>query len=506
MSQQKNSKRISLLSIISGIILLLGMTTAFAGAELVIDDLAVSDAVEDELKIDAAVPAYRIDINTNEGIVTLSGSVDNILAKERATSITETVKGVRAVINKIEVTPSVLRTDQEIREDVKDALLLDSATETYDVQVTVDNNKVTLSGGVDSWQEKRLAEKVAKGVNGVKEITNNIVVAYEVDRSDFEIKKDIEQALRWDTLVDHALINIVVDDGNVYLTGTVGSAAEKSRAIDDSWVAGVTSVNITELEVEYWARDEALRKGKYVVKSDEEIREAVQDALHYDPRVSTFQVTPMVSAGAVTLRGSVNNLKAARAAAQDARNTVGVRKVDNRIKVRPKAAVSDQKIEERLRRALRRNPYVDKHEISVEVINGVANLDGIVDTYFQKAQADDVASRINGVIMVDNSLVVQEDYAPYLYEPYAGEDYVYELPWHEYRPRFPSESDIRIKEDIKDELFWSPFVDDEDVNVTVDNGEATLTGNVDSWSEYNAAANNAYEGGAVYVDNDLVVK
>jgi osmotically-inducible protein OsmY len=44
-------------------------------------------------------------------------------------------------------------------------------------------------------------------------------------------------------------------------------------------------------------------------------------------------------------------------------------------------------------------------------------------------------------------------------------------------------------------LWWSPFVDSDDVNVTVDDGVVTLTGAVDSWSEYNAAANNAYEGG-----------
>jgi len=44
------------------------------------------------------------------------------------------------------------------------------------------------------------------------------------------------------------------------------------------------------------------------------------------------------------------------------------------------------------------------------------------------------------------------------------------------------------------------------VNVEVKNGDVLLTGTVDSWMEYNAAANNAYEGGAVYVDNELNVK
>ena len=66
-------------------------------------------------------------------------------------------------------------------------------------------------------------------------------------------------------------------------------------------------------------------------------------------------------------------------------------------------------------------------------------------------------------------------------------------------------SDAEIKEEINDELFWSPFVDADDVTVTVDQGTATLSGVVDSRSEYLSAEENAYEGGAVFVDNDLIV-
>ena len=48
-------------------------------------------------------------------------------------------------------------------------------------------------------------------------------------------------------------------------------------------------------------------------------------------------------------------------------------------------------------------------------------------------------------------------------------------------------------------------MDGDDVDIEVDDGTVTLKGRVDSWSEYNAAANNAYEAGAVYVDNELTV-
>jgi Flp pilus assembly secretin CpaC len=96
-----------------------------------LSNVSITDAVEDELQLDQAVPAYEINVAAVDGIVTLSGSVDNLLAKERAARIARTVKGVRAVVNKIQVIPPLLRSDGEIREEVNDALLWDAATESY---------------------------------------------------------------------------------------------------------------------------------------------------------------------------------------------------------------------------------------------------------------------------------------------------------------------------------------------------------------------------------------
>jgi osmotically-inducible protein OsmY len=54
-------------------------------------------------------------------------------------------------------------------------------------------------------------------------------------------------------------------------------------------------------------------------------------------------------------------------------------------------------------------------------------------------------------------------------------------------------------------MWWSPFVDGYQVNVEVENGIATLEGKVDTYRELNAANESAYEGGAVWVDNELNV-
>lgn len=65
------------------------------------------------------------------------------------------------------------------------------------------------------------------------------------------------------------------------------------------------------------------------------------------------------------------------------------------------------------------------------------------------------------------------------------------------------EADLEIEEDIRDELFWSPFVDDDQVRVTVENGIAQLAGVVDTPRERLAAVENAVEGGAIGVENKL---
>jgi osmotically-inducible protein OsmY len=468
--------------------------------------MSISDKVEDELLMDRAVETHLIDVTTVDGIVTLSGSVDNILAKERAARIARIIKGVRAVVNKISVDPSILRTDWQIREDVEEALLTDPATDLYEITVKVENNVVVLSGKVESWQEKNLCETVAKGVRGVKNVNNNIMIFWPQKRDDYEIITEVEKVLQWDIFVDHGLIDVNVIDGNVTLTGTVGSAAEKKRAGLDAHVYGVKSVDDSGLEVKRWARDPDLKGKKYNRKSNKEIENAVKDALLYDPRVFSFKVTPEVDGASVILRGTVDNLKAKRAAAQDARNTVGVLMVDNRIKVRPATWLSDEKLEDKVSNAILRDPYLEGYKIIVDVQNRVVKLYGTVNTYFERKQADDVASRVDGIIFVENNLKVQTDYEPDLYNPYVDDGYIYNGDWYNHRPRFPAKTDSRIKQDIEHELFWSPFVDADDVNITVNDGRVTLKGSVDSWSEYNAAVNNAYEGGAVYVDNELMVK
>lgn len=465
-------------------------------------DVNVSSVVTTALANDQAVEGVNLDVLTQEGIVTLAGTVNNPLAKERAVKLAKTIKGVRGIVNRIEVVPPE-KPDSLIKTNIQNALAWDPAAESYEITVDASDGVVTLQGSVESWQERELAGRIAKGISGVKEVNNQVEVDYTEERSDDEIKQDIQDALLWNRYVDDSLIRVNVSNGMVSLTGVVGSAAEKEEARLLSWIVGVDAVDTSGLTVESWAREERFRQDKYMVKEDEAIEQAVHDALFYDPRVRMFEINVSSDGGVLTLGGTVDNLKAKRSAAQTARNIVGVWRVKNQIKVKP-GTPTDTAIKKRIQNVLKDHPYTEKAQIGVAVNNGKVTLSGTVDTYFEKAQADDVASRIYGVVAVRNLLQVDDRYNIFVNNPYVNTEwFVYDYPWYTYPTYQPVLLDAEIREDIKAELFWSPFVDADQVNVAVDDAMATLTGKVNTWSEYWAAQENAYEGGAVWVNNEL---
>jgi osmotically-inducible protein OsmY len=296
------------------------------------------------------------------------------------------------------------------------------------------------------------------------------MVKHVANRSDEEIKRDIEGRLKWNVYVDDILIDVNVTFGNVVLSGIVGSAAEKTQAIQDVWVAGVRSVDATGLEVEWWTREEMRKKQPFVAKPDEEIKKAVEDAFLYDPRVASFKVDVEVDMGLVTLNGVVDSLIAKRSAEMDARHTAGVRWVENRLKVRTAEPPADYRLEEDVRNALQRNNLLERYEFTVSVLNQTAYLYGTVDSHYEKMLAKDVASRVVGVTEVANYITVSQVWQ-----------------W---------KSDAEIKADVEGELFWSPYVDSEDITVKVEDGDVTLEGVATDWAEADAAVGNAFEGGA----------
>ena len=474
-------------------------------------DQQITNAVDRTFLTDAALHNSQIDVRTGAGIVTLTGVVDNLMAKERAAKLAQTIRNVRGVVNTIELKiPS--RSDDEIRNDIAAALLYDAATDSYELKPTVKDGVVTLTGTVPSYREKLLAEYVAKGVKGVKEVRDSITLKGKSERSDSEIAGEVKRAIAIDVWLHPSQIITEVKNGAVTLSGAVGSPAQHERANLLAWTAGVKSVNAQGLRVEPWLKADDQRAETVAVKGDEQIKQAVQDGIGYDPRVFFFNPKVEVENGVATLTGVVDNLKASRAAEQDAKNTWGVWRVKNLIKDRPAKPIPDRKLAQDVSLAILRDPVVEGYEINVKAKSGVVALTGNVESYYQKAQAEDIASRANGVLNVKNDINVSSPSLIYYnlgYDPYWAyiPSYAY---WDGYGaphfPTWPNTNDGAVKDDIEDKNFWSPWVNGDHIIVNVTNGVATLTGKVDSWFEYNRATDNAFEGGAYRVYNNVTIR
>jgi len=66
-------------------------------------DPGVTTAVKAKLAADDTVKAYKIDVDTKDGVVTLSGTVDNAEMKSRAVQIAQGVQGVKSVNDNLSV-------------------------------------------------------------------------------------------------------------------------------------------------------------------------------------------------------------------------------------------------------------------------------------------------------------------------------------------------------------------------------------------------------------------
>jgi osmotically-inducible protein OsmY len=457
--------------------LVLSFGTVASAAPEDLEDSDITLAVETELILEDAVPQHKIDVSTVNGIVTLSGLVDSYYAKLEAEDAAESVKGVLAVINNIDVEP-IVRLDSQIRGNIVSALAVDPVTEAFEIDVSVDDGVVTLTGEVDSYTEKTVAEEVAESVKGVVDVKNLLTYDLVPNRSDADIKADIEYRLKTDASVDAGLITVDVDDGKVTLDGSVGSALEKSEAETEAWVVdGVKTVD-NEIAVKWWLDGgTADWDGGW---TDEDMELAVDSGLLTNPRVKSFNVDVSVDDGVATLTGTVDNLLAKRAAEEEAQDTLGVWRVKNYLRVRPALTRTDAEIAGDIRDALRRDPYVDRYDVTVSVYNGKAYLSGEVDSWYMKDQAEEAAAEVRGVVAIQNNLDV---------------DY-----------EFTAKTDQEIKEDIKSQLWWSPFVDSDDITVEVHSGVASLMGTVEDWDELQAAKENAREGGATSVISKLEIE
>lgn len=196
-----------------------------------------------ELKYEPRVTPNEIGVVVKNGVVALTGWVDSYTKRWAAEEAAHRVRGVKAVANDIEVRlpGSSERTDADIAAAAVRALEWDAAVPVDKLDITVSKGWVSLRGEVEWQYQKQDAERVVRRLQGVRGVSNLIVVRPRL--SPTELKEKIEQALVRTAELDAQGIQVRVEGSKVILEGKVRSWAERDEAERTAWSApGVTAV------------------------------------------------------------------------------------------------------------------------------------------------------------------------------------------------------------------------------------------------------------------------
>lgn len=225
-------------------------------------DAATTRKVKTALGLSKRLAGFDIDANTNNGSVTLSGRVPSEDAKSLAGEIARDTPGVTEVKNEITIEPgaqpsseSVHVEDLEIRVAILEALSHSRELGGKSVDVKVDNRTVTLSGTVETPAQRNGAEQVARAVDGVAGVTNNLSVTNPQATTEppaassapadpnSDLAKRVEFELYRTSAFNTLTMQVKGEEGSVTLSGTVRSRAEQLLAerVAQS-VAGVKKV------------------------------------------------------------------------------------------------------------------------------------------------------------------------------------------------------------------------------------------------------------------------
>ncbi|MFN7927919.1 MAG: BON domain-containing protein [Blastocatellia bacterium] len=216
-------------------------------------DLTTTGKVKSNFSLSKRLSIYDLKVATQNGVVTLTGRVPTEIDKELAASVAKDTTGVTGVTNQLVVESGLRPSEQSLRETARIADLEIQADlrERYasspelsgeNIQITIKDRNVTLSGEVTSPQQKAGAEQVARSINNIQNVTNMLAVkdvtagrnetpGVSSDSSQ-RLGKQVQFALfnERDNFVEVGAINVDTKDGIVTLSGNVSSKAERALA------------------------------------------------------------------------------------------------------------------------------------------------------------------------------------------------------------------------------------------------------------------------------------
>jgi osmotically-inducible protein OsmY len=209
--------------------------------------------------------------------------------------------------------------------------------------------------------------------------------------------------------------------------------------------------------------------------TNDELQLNVADELFWDPKIDSEAIAVSTKDGTVTLRGTVGSFRQKREAKKAAERVYGVVYVDNELQVRilNEQRRDDADLRGDVLQALMLDSLVPS-TVDATVKDGFVTLTGSADWQYQRAEAAFVAGNILGVVGVENDI--------FLASP---------SPW-------PAD----VENSIKKAMERDAKLDADNIQVRTTNGTATLTGNVRSWAEHDAAVAAAWAAPGVTDVND----
>ena len=214
-------------------------------------------------------------------------------------------------------------------------------------------------------------------------------------RLDSDIRRDVEDELRWDPDIDATDIAVAVSNGVVALTGFVRSYSQRTQAERDAKrVAGVLGV-ANDIEVRLPVIDQ---------RPDPDIARDAVSALKSELPYSSENIKVIAKDGKITLEGTVEWNYARERAESAVKRVRGVKGVTNSITLKPK--VAPYEVRRKIEDAFRRSAEIDASRVTVEANGSEVILRGTVKSWAEREEAERAAWAAPGVTKVDNRVTI----------------------------------------------------------------------------------------------------